>query len=344
MRRPSTPENAQAAEAEYLLDVVDRDSLDEEHQALHPKQWMTIDPQGAIQYFDTEDQACEAQRKAGPAYSPVPDEIKSDLEKVFARLSELGYKAFIFSYQEYEADSTCGISLSETEVVGDDQYAPDVWAKYRAIEIDGLSGSETKNLDGALSSIGERIADCLDAESNDWEDGRVVTLEGLLADGVAGVRVELLQAVERDEYRPFVLADQSERLKSLVSDVVSAMRGAGVDSLQANYDGGGDEGDFEDVDLYDVKGELLDEEAEDDLAEALGKDCVGNALWPILERFAGGWENNNGAHGEITINASGDVSIDHYDREDGLDAVKVVNWRVDAGGAPQVQLDSSPEM
>ncbi len=71
---------------------------------------------------------------------------------------------------------------------------------------------------------------------------------------------------------------------------------------------------------------------------------MGDALWPILAKFASGWEDNNGAHGEMTINASGDVSIDHYDREDALDSIKVVNWRVDAGGAPQVQLESSPGM
>lgn len=92
MRRPTSAESSQNSDVEYLLDVVDRDSLDEEYQALHPKQWMTVDPAGAVQYFDTEDQACEAQRLAGPAYSEVPADIQNDLGKVFASLAALGFK------------------------------------------------------------------------------------------------------------------------------------------------------------------------------------------------------------------------------------------------------------
>lgn len=344
MRRSNSSESPPSTDVEYLLDVVDRDALDEEYQALHPKPWMTISPSGAIQYFDTEEQACEAQREAGPAYTEVPADIQADLAKIFGRLSELGYKAFRLSFQEFGADASCSILLSETEVLGTEQYGSDEWRKHRDIEIGGLSDSGVKKLEEALYGLGERIADQIYPGSSEWREGRLLTLEGLLVDDVAGVRVELQQPVERDEYRPFVLEDQSEQLKARVSGVVSALRDAGVASLQASYDGGGDEGDFEEIDLFDAAGDSLDEEAEEALADALGEDGVADALWPVLLDFAGEWEANNGAHGEMTINASGDVSIDHYDREDALDSIKVVNWRVEAGGAPQVQLDAVPEM
>jgi hypothetical protein len=49
----------------YKLDVVDRDSLDEASQALHPKPWLVVAPNGAIEYFDTEDEACDAQVAGG---------------------------------------------------------------------------------------------------------------------------------------------------------------------------------------------------------------------------------------------------------------------------------------
>lgn len=50
---------------EYKLDVIDRDSLDAEHQGLHPKQWLVVAPDASIQYFDTEEEACSAQAQGG---------------------------------------------------------------------------------------------------------------------------------------------------------------------------------------------------------------------------------------------------------------------------------------
>lgn len=52
---------------EYLLDVVERASLEETQQMLHPMPWMTVSPAGEIQYFETEDEACNAQVAAGLA-------------------------------------------------------------------------------------------------------------------------------------------------------------------------------------------------------------------------------------------------------------------------------------
>lgn len=341
MRRPETTESPQ----KYLLDVVDRDSLDEDHQALHPKQWMTIDPAGAVQYFDTEDEACKAQADAGPAYSDVPEDIQVDLAKVFSRLEVLGYKSFSLTYQETGADMTCSISLSEQETVGPDSADPKDWNKFDKLEIPELQGeSGVMTLAEAVYALGERIGNHVVPGSDNWKDGRLVHLSGLLGAGVAGVRVELLQPVEKDVYRPFVLESESEDLQGKVRCLAEALRGAGVDSLRASYDGGGDQGDIEDFDLFDAQGDSLGDDVEEAVCNALEVDSLNEALWPVLLDFAGAWEDNNGSHGEMIVNASGSVSIDHYDREDGLDSIKVVNWRVDTVGAPQVQLDSAPEI
>lgn len=345
MRRPDTPESAQNSGIEYLLDVVDRSSLDDEHQALHPKPWMTIAPSGAVQYFDTEDQACEAQIAAGPAYSDLPEDIKTDLAKVFARLEELGFKSFSLSFQEFSSGSTCSIWLSEYEVLEEPSADPADWGKFDDIEIPTLQGAAgVMALDESVYFLGERIADYLVPESSDWKEGRVVTLGGRLIDGVAGVQVELLQPAEKEVYLPFVLENESTEVQEGIGRIVAALNAAGVESLQVRYEGGGDEGDIEDLDLFNAVGDSLGDDVEAAVAESLGVNCPLDAMWPVLRGFAGYWEDNNGSRGEITINASGSASIDHYDREDCLDSIKLVNWRVDTAGAPQVQLDASPEM
>lgn len=45
------------------VDVVDRDSLDDEHRPLHHKPWLVQFVDSRILYFDTEEDACTFQRR-----------------------------------------------------------------------------------------------------------------------------------------------------------------------------------------------------------------------------------------------------------------------------------------
>lgn len=79
----------------------------------------------------------------------------------------------------------------------------------------------------------------------------------------------------------------------------------GVTSVTVKYDGYGDSGDIEEVGL-DQNAEEID----------ISTDLL-NAFYDRLESAYGGWENNEGAYGTITIDTN-DVSIDHIWKDEVL--------------------------
>jgi hypothetical protein len=87
--------------------------------------------------------------------------------------------------------------------------------------------------------------------------------------------------------------------------LLAQLRALGVTRVAAEYDGGGDSGQFESVQLYrqaEEIGETLD---------ARIVDAVRDHFYDLLEVRHGGWENNDGAFGEFVW----DVETDQLSHE-----------------------------
>ncbi len=54
------------------VDVMERDSLDDEHAAQFQKPWLVVLPDGAVEQYDTEDGACARQREWREAHGLDP--------------------------------------------------------------------------------------------------------------------------------------------------------------------------------------------------------------------------------------------------------------------------------
>ena len=91
------------------VDVIDRDSLDAEHQALHEKRWLVESANGSITYFDTEAEACDFQRGHRATINRDPDtgersEAEIDAE-VDRRYDELNSSAGFDDLEPEEAEA-----------------------------------------------------------------------------------------------------------------------------------------------------------------------------------------------------------------------------------------------
>lgn len=51
--------------SDYIVDVIDRIMLDAEHMAFFKKPWLVQWPDGTIEEYDTEEEACARQREVG---------------------------------------------------------------------------------------------------------------------------------------------------------------------------------------------------------------------------------------------------------------------------------------
>lgn len=91
-------------------------------------------------------------------------------------------------------------------------------------------------------------------------------------------------------------------------ELATRLKPFGVKTLTANYNGYGDSGDFESI---DVTPENLN------LPDILGainttEDSLKDLLWPLLP---GGWEINEGSYGEIVLDIdTGKIRRTHNER------------------------------
>lgn len=100
--------------------------------------------------------------------------------------------------------------------------------------------------------------------------------------------------------------------------ILNAMKVAGINSATVSYSGSGDSGDTEDT-TFSPEGK------EDQITVGIvsndGKTTVKTLKTAIIDYAMmavdarhGGWENNDGGHGEITFDAKkGVISIEHND-------------------------------
>ena len=109
------------------------------------------------------------------------------------------------------------------------------------------------------------------------------------------------------------LSDKSQDHKDILFDVLAA---AGVKSFDVSFDGGGDSGQLEGVDLEDkflnmeIEGEFSDGQIWDEktkkVVDKVSKKItveklVENICYDVLELASPGWEINEGSYGTFTF-------------------------------------------
>ena len=120
---------------------------------------------------------------------------------------------------------------------------------------------------------------------------------------------------------------------TIIKDTCKLLKTFGVTSITASYDGSGDSGSMDDISLHYadprvITGDTRTQQFWQFVSEKV--DCVPadqqiftkkfgdafeNALWKLLTNEFGGWENNDGASGDIDINVeTGKIEIEHNER------------------------------
>lgn len=131
---------------------------------------------------------------------------------------------------------------------------------------------------------------------------------------------DVLSKIARYEAR---LAVSNAKTKTAI---IAALAAAGVARVTVIFDGYGDSGGIEDVAVEGALTELPaievscwqaaygDGEAETEVAKPL-KDAVEDLALAYLSQTHGGWENNEGAFGEVVIDVeSGTATLDYHER------------------------------
>jgi hypothetical protein len=113
----------------------------------------------------------------------------------------------------------------------------------------------------------------------------------------------------------------SDRVKQIGSDdyevakgvIFDALRKANITEVRVNFDGSGDEGQFDDleafndgtpVDFPELKISLTDDHEDNNLREAIEEMCL-----DFLENTHAGWEVNEGSEGEFRFDVTNGTII-----------------------------------
>ena len=100
-------------------------------------------------------------------------------------------------------------------------------------------------------------------------------------------------------------AEHETTLKATRAELIVQLRALGINEVTAEYEGYGDSGNVEDVNV---------QPAEVQLPEAL-VTAVGDFAWSLAYHHHPGFENNEGGYGELTWDVSADsITLDHADR------------------------------
>jgi len=100
-------------------------------------------------------------------------------------------------------------------------------------------------------------------------------------------------------------AERETTLKATRAELISQLRELGINEVTAEYEGYGDSGNVEDVNV---------QPAEVKLPEAL-VTVVGDFAWSLAYHHHPGFENNEGGYGTLTWDLRDDsITLDHADR------------------------------
>jgi hypothetical protein len=107
--------------------------------------------------------------------------------------------------------------------------------------------------------------------------------------------------------------------------LLAFMRENGIAQFVAHFDGSGDSGDFEDFDVLDAAGQHMNididevkidmlsspgiyaESSNPEIQNASVRAVIEDISWDAIGREHGGWENNDGGFGKVTIDAKAET-------------------------------------
>jgi hypothetical protein len=110
--------------------------------------------------------------------------------------------------------------------------------------------------------------------------------------------------------------------------LLDALGRAGITSVVVNFDGSGDSGQMERIDVHAGEAEAQLPEGQIEFVEpVLGypdrsersthtvSDAIETLVYALLEETHGGWENDDGAYGEVTFDvAKRTITLDYNER------------------------------
>lgn len=103
--------------------------------------------------------------------------------------------------------------------------------------------------------------------------------------------------------------EEWNRCKEAATPILEKLAAQGVHHVIARYDGSGDSGSIEDITL------CKDEGDDGESVDVKHDGPIENLCYAALEQFHGGWENNEGASGEVKIYlADRKITINHGQR------------------------------
>lgn len=136
--------------------------------------------------------------------------------------------------------------------------------------------------------------------------------------------------------------ETSAKASSLANKVLESLRTVGIPEVVVSYDGGGDSGQVHDISVRDENGSSDERQSTKDTLTntvfedyprtyssfdkvegewitrtrpANLRDLIEELGYLMIDVKHPGWENNDGAYGELTINAKeGTIGLDHNER------------------------------
>lgn len=111
--------------------------------------------------------------------------------------------------------------------------------------------------------------------------------------------------------------------------LLDALARAGITKVVVNFDGYGDSGQMERIDVHATEAEAkLPEDRIEFVEPVLGypdrsersthtvSDAIETLVYALLEETHGGWENDDGAYGEVTFDvAKRTITLDYNERQ-----------------------------
>jgi len=111
-------------------------------------------------------------------------------------------------------------------------------------------------------------------------------------------------------------SEEREALQLRKATLLTALKAAGIASVEIAYNGEGDSGQIEELAVFDEAGAIQTAKLSTEIepGQTLAA-LIDDIAWDVIQAYHDGFENDDGGFGKITIDvAAGTVTLDHNDR------------------------------
>ena len=200
------------------------------------------------------------------------------------------FSYYVQSYGEKECDLTVDFYNCSQD------YTPNVWYSYSHTQIEGYD---------KINELIDRIAESLELEDymEDCENYANVTFNLDAKERKLFIRVHEQMRGEREMGTVF----EEDDFNNSVRDLMNQLTDDGFKSAYVTFDGGGDSG-------Y-IEGEIITNDG-NRISLPSG---VEDFLYYALQQFYGGWEINEGSHGQFNFNPTDKtIVLDFYEHTENM--------------------------